>query len=85
MAHLNRDALVDKLCERLAVETGGVDIYKAVIDKMDDADITTRLQRFMRDEAQHCELLARYLDSLGVATRETPSARLARLEGEAYL
>jgi len=39
----------------------------------------------MRDEAQHCELLARYLDTLGVATRETPSARLARLEGEAYL
>jgi len=85
MAHLNRDALVDKLCERLAVETGGVDIYKAVIDKMDDADIINRLQRFMRDEAQHCELLARYLDTLGVATRETPSARLARLEGEAYL
>ena len=85
MAHLNRDALVDKLCERLAVETGGVDIYKAVIAKMNDRDVTTRLEKFMRDEAQHRDMLSRYLDGLGVDNRETPSARLARLEGEAYL
>ena len=31
---MNKDALVDKLCERLAVETGGVDIYQAAIAKL---------------------------------------------------
>ncbi|HXU68461.1 MAG TPA: ferritin-like domain-containing protein [Polyangia bacterium] len=82
---MNRIALVDKLCERLAVETGGVDIYKAAIAKIRDRTMVSRLERFMRDEAAHRDLLSGYLDRLGVADRETPSARLARLEGEAYL
>jgi rubrerythrin len=85
MAHVNNDALVDKLCERLAVETGGVDIYQAAIAKLDDPTMVGRLQHFMQDEARHRDLLAAYLDKLGVEDRETPSARLAKHEGEAFL
>ena len=85
MAHVNRDALVDKLCERLAVETGGVDIYQAAIRKLADPTVVRRLEHFMHEEAAHRDLLAAHLDKLGVADRETPSARLARHEGEAYL
>ena len=85
MAHVNKDALVDKLCERLAVETGGVEIYRAAIAKVDDPTIATRLEHFMREEARHRDLLEAYLGRLGVEERETPSARLARHEGDAYL
>ena len=84
---VNMDALVDKLCERLAVETGGVDIYRAAIAKIEDPTVAARLERFMREEADHRDLLDAYLTKLGVgdSDRETPSARLARHEGEAYL
>jgi rubrerythrin len=85
MLHVNKAALVDKLCERLAVETNGVAIYRAVLGKIDDATIATRLEHFMREEAKHRDLLAAYLDRLGVSDRETPSARLATLESHAYL
>jgi rubrerythrin len=85
MAHLNHDAFVDKLCERLAVETGGVDIYQNAIAKIDDPVLAPRLKHFMEQEAKHRDLLSTYLDRLGVEDRETPSARLARHEGEAYL
>ncbi len=85
MAHVNMDALVDKLCERLAVETGGVDIYRAAIAKIGDPTVARRLEHFMQDEADHRDLLDAYLTKLGVTGRETPSARLAKLEGEAYL
>jgi rubrerythrin len=85
MAHLNNDTLVDKLCERLAVETGGVDIYRAAIAKLNDPPTIARLQHFMQDEAKHRDLLSAYLDKLGVEDRETPAARLARHEGEAFM
>ena len=85
MAHVNKDALVDKLCERLAVETGGVEIYRAAIAKIDVPNVAARLEHFMRDEARHRDLLDAYLTRLGVEDRETPSARLARHEGNAYL
>jgi rubrerythrin len=85
MAQVNMDALVDKLCERLTVETGAVDIYEAAIAKLDDPTIVSRLKRFKQEEAEHRDLLAGYLDQLGVEDRDTPSARLARHEGEAYL
>ena len=52
MAHVNMEALVDKLCERLAVETGGVDIYQAAIAKIDDPTIAARLKHFMQEEAR---------------------------------
>jgi len=79
------DALVDLLCERLAVETGGVDIYRAAIAKIDDPTIKSRLEHFMAEEAKHRDLLAAYLDKLGIQERDTPSARLAHMEGQAYL
>ncbi len=85
MAHVNRDALVDKLCERWTVETSGVDIYRAAIAKVGDATVAARLERFMRQEAEHRDLLAAYLDHLGVEDRETPAARLARHEGRALM
>jgi rubrerythrin len=85
MPQLNRDALVDKLCERLAVETAGVDIYEAVIAKMTDERLTTRLKHYMHDEAKHRDLLTAYLERMGETMHETPSARMARLEGQAYL
>jgi rubrerythrin len=85
MRQVNMDALLDKLCERLAVETGGVDIYRAVIDKIEDERIKARLDHFMREEAQHRDMLAAYVDRLGAKTQHTPSARLAEHEGHAYL
>src|SRR5262249_31798105 len=85
MAHVNHDVLVDKLCERLAVEAGGIEIYQSAIAKIDDPALAPRLKHFMEQEAKHRDLLAAYLDRLGVADRATPSARLARLESEAYL
>jgi len=85
MTHVNQDALADLLCERLAVETGGIDIYKAAIAKIDDPTLTARLDHFMQDEARHRDLLSAYLDKLGVTQRDTPAARLARMEGRAYL
>ena len=48
MAHVNKDALVDKLCERLAVETGGVGIYKAAIAKIGDPTVAARLNTSWR-------------------------------------
>jgi rubrerythrin len=85
MPQINKPALVDLLCERLAVETGGVDIYHAALEKLVDPTLTARLRHFMEEEAQHRDLLAGYLDRLGVGDRDTPSARLARREGKAYL
>ena len=85
MAHVNKDALVDKLCERLAVETGGVEIYQAAIARIADPTVAARLEHFRAEEAEHRDLLDAYLARLGVEDRDTPSARLARHEGEAYL
>ena len=82
---VNKDALVDKLCERLAVETSGVEIYQALLAKLDDPSLAPRLKQFMQHELAHRDLLAAQLDKLGVGERETPSARLARHEGDAYL
>jgi rubrerythrin len=80
-----RQALLDKLCERLAVETGGVDIYRALIDKLDDQIIKSRLTHFMKEEVQHRDMLAAYIDRMGEGKRSSPSARLAEHEGQAYL
>jgi rubrerythrin len=83
-----QNALIDKLCERLAVEEGGVKIYQAILDKLSgDGELVSRLRRFQTEESGHVDVLERYLDQLGVSegARETPSARLARHEGEAYL
>jgi len=83
-----QNGLIDKLCERLAVETGGVVLYQAVLDKLIDNDsLCSRLRRFQADEARHRDVLIEYLDKLGVPKdqRETPSARLAEHEGQAYL
>ena len=85
MATVNRDALIDKLCERLAAESGGIDVYQAALDKIDDAAMVARLKRFLRDELAHRELLAGYLDRLHVSDRQTRSARLARLEADTYV
>lgn len=85
MSHVNQDLLVDKLCERLAVETHGVEIYEAAIVKLDDPTIVPRLKHFMQQEAEHRDLLAAYLDKLGVTQRETTSARLAKMEADTYL
>lgn len=85
MAQMNKDALVDKLCERLAAEIGGLELYQAALAKLHDADVIARLEKFRRDEAEHRDLLAGYLDSLGVSERETVSARLARHEADAYV
>lgn len=85
MPTMNKLVLVDKLCERLAVETGGVQIYQAALEKLADPSLVQRLEHFMHEEAEHRELLSSYLDRLGVDNRDTPSARLARLEGQAYL
>ena len=79
-------ALIDKLCERLAVEIGGVEIYQAILSRLPgDDELTRRLRRFQAEEARHRDLLSGYLDRLGVSDRETPSARLARLEAHAFL
>jgi rubrerythrin len=82
------DALVDLLCERLAVETGGVELYRAALARLQSMSaalaVTERLEHFMHEEAQHRDLLAGYLDRLNVTERQTPSARLAEHEGEAY-
>jgi len=85
MAHMNMDALVDKLCERLAVETGGIDIYQAAIGKIDDPSVVARLKRYLQEEVDHRDLLDAYLTRLAVHDRDTPSARLATLEGQGYL
>lgn len=78
---------IDKLCERLAVEQAGVQIYEAVLAKLTDPAVTKLLQRFRRDEARHCDLLAGYLNRIDVpeGMRDTPSARVAKLEGVSYL
>ena len=80
-----KNALVDLLCERLAVETGGVELYRAILAKLPEQEVAARLEHFMNEEAQHRDLLAGYLDRMNVSDRETPSARLAKHEGEAYL
>jgi rubrerythrin len=85
MAHVNKDALVDKLCERLAAETGGVEIYQAALAKIEDPELVARLERFARDELAHRQLVAAHLDRLGVENRTTPSARIARHETDAFL
>lgn len=78
---------IDKLCERLAVEQAGVEIYETVIAKLSDPAAIKVLERFGRDEARHRDLLAGYLERLDVpeAMRMTPSARVAKLEGESFL
>ena len=83
-----QNGLIDKLCERLAVETGGVELYQAVLDKLrHEESLCSRLRRFQADEARHRDVLSEYLDKMGVGKdeRETPSARLAQHEGQAFL
>jgi rubrerythrin len=53
--------------------------------KIEDDDVRARLAHFMKEEAQHRDLLAAYLDKMGGGDRHTPSARLAEHEGQAYL
>jgi rubrerythrin len=78
---------VDKLCERLAIEEAAVKLYESILQRIEDPDVARRLERFQREEAQHRDLLAAYLDKLDISAeeRDTPSARLARHEGEALL
>lgn len=85
MPQLKMQALADLLCERLAVEVHGVELYRAILAKLDEPKLVARLEPFMRQEIAHRDRLAGYLDRLGVTERETPSARLAAHEGEAYL
>lgn len=81
------DRLVDLLCARLAVEEAVVRIYDALRGKVQDPEIDKKLARFERQEVQHRDLLATWLDRIGVPQpmRQTPEARVARLEGESYL
>jgi rubrerythrin len=82
---MTRDAFVERLCERLAFETGSVQIYDAILAKVDDPSLTRRLEQFRDHEAKHQALLAGYLDQLGVSDRQPPAARLAEAEGRAFL
>src|SRR5262249_13727988 len=70
--------------------TGAVQIYQAILDKpaiaqMEEPAVVQRLRQFQRDEVRHCEILRGYLERLGVTDTDTPSARLATHEAEAFL
>jgi len=79
--------LMDKLGERLAFERGGVRLYDALLvkcraadDPLDDGEVAT-LQRFRDQEAEHFELVADALESLGGdPTAQTPCADLVGVE-----
>jgi hypothetical protein len=80
--------LMDKLGERLAFERAGVRLYDALLVKCRVADTgladgEVGMLRYFRDqEAQHFELVAEALKSLGGdPTAQTPCADLVGVEG----
>jgi hypothetical protein len=81
------EVLIDKLGERLAFERSGTRLYDALITKYVAAGVSLptlsieRLREFRNEEAQHLELVAGALTSLGAdPTAQTPCADLSGVE-----
>lgn len=81
--------LIDKLGERLAFERGGVRLYEALMVKcraagspLDKVDVQ-RIAAFRDEEAEHFEIVAEALRTLGAdPTAQTPSADLVGVESQ---
>jgi hypothetical protein len=79
--------LVDKLGERLAFERGGTRLYDTLLIKCASSSDTlsandlTALQTFRDQEAEHFEIVAEALETLGAdPTAQTPSADLVGVQ-----
>jgi hypothetical protein len=83
---VNRELLVDRLCERWLTERAVVTLYELAIERLpNDAPV---LQRFLEQERLHGAMLEQLLAELGREPRSeaaTPSLNLAASEMEALL
>ncbi len=90
MAHLklNREKLVDTLSERWLFEKRSIELYDAVIDKLERHGHHAegrQLRRYREQEEEHCRLLESYIEKLGGSTTHaTPSQRPVELEARAF-
>jgi bacterioferritin (cytochrome b1) len=78
--------LIDKLGERLAFERSGTRIYEALITKCEAGEApeglaVEKLKHFCAQEAQHFQLVAECIESLGAdPTVQTPGADVTGVE-----
>jgi hypothetical protein len=83
---VNRELLVDKLCERWLTERAVVKVYELAIERLPrDAG---ELERFLGQEKLHIDMLEQLLHELGRDPRSapsTPSLNLAASEMEALV
>lgn len=86
---LNKPALIEKMVERLRFETAGVELYDAVIERVEGElppDMVTTLRDHRAEEAAHMEMLARHiLDVGGDPAAESPGVRLVDEQSRALL
>jgi rubrerythrin len=87
---VNRDLLVDKLCERWVVERASEELHARAIEhaRRDQSlgQLAERLIDFQRHEKEHAEMLEALLRQLGrEPSRESPSARVAGKETDGLL
>ena len=63
--NVNRELLMEKLSEFLAVEKGGVKLYRAAIQQVRDADVLNKFNDFYLQTQRHQEILGRVIRELG--------------------
>lgn len=83
---INRKLLVDKLCERWAVEKTAIELYDLAVGKAEraraDPALIARLREIREQESQNERMLVEFIEGLGWSIdKETPSMLVALREG----
>lgn len=85
---MNREKLLDKLCERWLFEKKTVDLYGSIIEKLQGGEFglkVDRLETFQSEEQEHYQMLEQYIKTIGGNTRrKTPSQMVVEQESQAF-
>lgn len=83
---MEKQVLLDKLSEFLAVEQAGVQLYRVVASRAPDAELADRYEQFLAETETHRIILSRVIQAVGGDPDYiSPSARVAMIRGEDML
>jgi rubrerythrin len=78
--------LVDKLSEFLAVERGGIKLYQAALQIVQDRDVSQKFREFLEQTKKHETILTRVIRELGGDPEHiSPGAAMAEKKAKALL
>jgi uncharacterized protein (TIGR02284 family) len=81
MAVMDKNKMIERLNDLIALDHDAVGAYEAAIDRMDVDFLRTRLREFQEDHRRHIRDLSQAVQQLGGKPREKPDVKGFILKG----